>query len=233
MTKRKSKRERAIEAIRNLRERVKKHRRLQKEYYQSLEKLRKREIFNFSLFQYNPLITIAVDREGRVIKSNIAKRKSGDRLPAIGDRMYKDYASKHSIDMRDELMNCIATSTAKTYPEMPYGEKILSIAIAPFPDGAIITTQDITRAKRAELDRLKLIAELRTALNEVEKLRELLPICASCKKIRDDKGYWNQIEDYFSRRGNLNFSHTMCPDCMKELYPEYWTKMAARSSRKG
>jgi hypothetical protein len=56
--------------------------------------------------------------------------------------------------------------------------------------------------------------------DSLKKLSGLLPICASCKKIRDDKGYWNQIESYLLERSEAEFSHSLCPDCMKKLYPD-------------
>jgi len=62
---------------------------------------------------------------------------------------------------------------------------------------------------------------LQKALNKISTLRGLLPICAACKKIRDDKGYWNQIEVYISEHTEADFSHGICPDCAKELYGEY------------
>jgi transcriptional regulator with GAF, ATPase, and Fis domain len=62
--------------------------------------------------------------------------------------------------------------------------------------------------------------DLEAALNEVKTLQGLLPICASCKKIRDDKGYWIQIEKYISERSKAQFSHGLCTECAKELYPD-------------
>jgi hypothetical protein len=62
--------------------------------------------------------------------------------------------------------------------------------------------------------------ELDAAVNEVSTLHGLLPICASCKKTRDDSGYWNQIEVYISNHSEAEFSHGICPDCTKKLYPE-------------
>jgi hypothetical protein len=204
---------------------------LERKYETAFEELREKEEFNFALFQYSPITTVVVDREGRVVKSNAAKRKSGDRLPNIGDVMYKDYASHHTVDMYKELMTSMQTGVSKDFPEMQYQGKVLSITLAPFPKGAIITTQDITDRVQAEQDRIILIKDLRRALNEVETLRGLLPICASCKKIRDDKGYWNTVEEYFSHRGMVDFSHTLCPDCIKHLYPELWAKMPHHPQR--
>ena len=74
--------------------------------------------------------------------------------------------------------------------------------------------------KRVEVERERLVVELKEALDKINTLRGLLPICASCKKIRDDKGYWNQIETYFGEHSQAEFSHGICPDCAKVLYPE-------------
>jgi PAS domain S-box-containing protein len=113
------------------------------------ETLREREAFNFALFHYNPVETIVVDRDGSVIGFNLAKEKSGDRLPAIGDVMFKDYAGKHEIDMRAELMACIKSGKVEAFPERRYGDKYLSITISPFSQGALIISEDITERKRA------------------------------------------------------------------------------------
>lgn len=70
----------------------------------------------------------------------------------------------------------------------------------------------------AERQKEGLINELQIALSEVKKLSGLLPICASCKKIRDDRGYWNQIETYISSHSEAVFSHSLCPVCIDKLY---------------
>ncbi len=80
----------------------------------------------------------------------------------------------------------------------------------------------LTERKKAEEEREKLIVELQNALAEVRALSGLLPICSSCKKIRDDQGYWNQIEVYISSHSTATFSHSICPECAKKLYPEYY-----------
>lgn len=80
--------------------------------------------------------------------------------------------------------------------------------------------RDITARKQAERERERLIAELREALAHIKTLRGLLPICASCKKIRDDQGYWRQVEAYMMERTDVQFTHGICPDCTKTLYPE-------------
>jgi PAS domain S-box-containing protein len=103
-----------------------------------------------TLFEKNPIETIIVDGNGRVSRYNLAKKRSGTRLPNIGDAMYKDYAGNHEIDMYDELMECIRTGDSKDFPELKYKDQFLRINISSFPGGAIITSVDITGYKRAE-----------------------------------------------------------------------------------
>jgi len=85
-------------------------------------------------------------------------------------------------------------------------------------DGFIL---DITDRKTNEEEREKLLKELQKALEDVNTLRGLIPICSSCKKIRDDEGSWNQMEIYISDHSKAKFSHGICPECSKRLYPEY------------
>jgi hypothetical protein len=81
--------------------------------------------------------------------------------------------------------------------------------------------RDIAERQRAQEERERLISELQEALAHVRVLSGLLPICAHCKKIRDDRGYWNQIEAYLRERAPVEFSHGICPDCRRTQYPEY------------
>ncbi|MEJ2696997.1 MAG: hypothetical protein P8013_10150 [Candidatus Sulfobium sp.] len=73
----------------------------------------------------------------------------------------------------------------------------------------------------------RLVSELKKALNEIKTLSGFLPICASCKKIRDDRGYWYEVEKYVSEHSDAQFSHGLCPDCAEKLYPEYFKKEEA------
>ena len=85
----------------------------------------------------------------------------------------------------------------------------------------IITfVRDISERKKNERERERLIMELTEALANVKTLSGLLPICSSCKKIRDDKGYWNRLETYIETRTEADFTHGICPDCARKLYPE-------------
>ncbi len=78
----------------------------------------------------------------------------------------------------------------------------------------------IVRILRAERERDRLIVELKKALSEIKQLRGILPICSYCKKIRDDTGYWKQIEYYIRDHSDAEFSHSICQDCAKKHYPD-------------
>ena len=74
--------------------------------------------------------------------------------------------------------------------------------------------RDITASKQQEDEREHLVRELQAALAEVKTLREILPICSYCRKIRDDENYWHTVENYISRHTATRFSHSICPSCM-------------------
>jgi PAS domain S-box-containing protein len=80
--------------------------------------------------------------------------------------------------------------------------------------------RDITERRRSEAERERLIRDLRQAVAQIRTLHGLIPICASCKKIRDDRGYWHQVEVYLRDHAGADFSHGLCPDCAVRLYPE-------------
>lgn len=80
--------------------------------------------------------------------------------------------------------------------------------------------RDITERKQAEAEREKIIGELQQALDNIKTLSGLIPICATCKKIRDDKGYWNQLEQYIIEHSDAQFSHGICPECAKTFYDD-------------
>ncbi len=85
--------------------------------------------------------------------------------------------------------------------------------------------KEIEARIRSEKHRERVIKKLQATLAEVKTLSGLLPICAKCKKIRDDEGYWNQIETYFHKHSEIKFSHGLCTDCMDEMYgDEEWYK---------
>ncbi len=92
-----------------------------------------------------------------------------------------------------------------------------------WPDGRLVKMEmatDITGRKLLQLERERMITELQSAIAEVKTLSGIIPICANCKKVRDDKGYWEQVESYVTHHTSAQFSHAICPDCVDVLYPK-------------
>ena len=85
--------------------------------------------------------------------------------------------------------------------------------------GRLVVARDVTFQKALEDERERLIDELKDALNKVVQLEGLLPICASCRKVRDDGGYWGHVEEYFGSRAPVEFTHGICSDYQVKLYP--------------
>ncbi len=79
--------------------------------------------------------------------------------------------------------------------------------------------------KRAHEIQKKLNRKLKRSLEEIKQLRGLLPICANCKKIRDDAGFWHNVEEYISDHSEAKFTHGLCPGCIKELYPRQYKRI--------
>lgn len=111
-------------------------------------------------------------------------------------------------------------------PLAPFQDAILdavSLTLLMFPSLYFFVfkplNRNIERRRRAEAEKDALIGELNKALSEVKTLRGIVPICASCKKVRDDKGFWHQVEVYVSAHSDALFSHGLCPECAVKLYP--------------
>jgi AmiR/NasT family two-component response regulator len=104
-------------------------------------------------------------------------------------------------------------------PDADEMERAITIAMARFDD--LMELRRLNAALQADSEaRERLILELQNALDQVKTLSGLIPICSSCKKIRDDEGYWNQLEVYIRDHSDAEFSHGLCPECAKKLYPE-------------
>lgn len=85
--------------------------------------------------------------------------------------------------------------------------------------GTVHVARDISEQKKASNERERLISQLEESLSKVKLLSGFIPICSSCKKIRDDSGYWQQVEEYIRDHSEAQFSHSICPKCVKKLYP--------------
>jgi len=183
------------------------------------------------LFDAIPDAVCILDRNYRIVRinKNMAERLGLLKEQCIGATCYKAVHKKecpsdscpHTKTLQDGATHC-----TEVYEDNLGGWFL--VTTSPWTDiagnvvGSIHIARDITVRKTLEKDREKLIDELRDALAKVKQLSGFLPICSVCKKIRDDKGYWQQIESYIHEHSEAEFSHAICPDCAKKLYPDYY-----------
>lgn len=188
------------------------------------------------ILNYIPDLIFVKDRQHRWVLLNDAFcRALGHRREELIGKTDYDFHTKEQADIfweKDDLVfdteginvneevytdtngNVRTILTSKAAFRDPRGRKLL-VGVA----------HDITERKLAEQDRERLILELRDALAKVRTLTGLLPICVSCKKIRDDEGYWRQIEAYLQKHTNVELSHGLCQECAERMYGnEPWYK---------
>jgi PAS domain S-box-containing protein len=153
-------------------------------------------------------------------------RKDGSGYPEEDCPMYASFTHAAESHVTDELLwRKDGSSFPVEYSSMPITQAGKVI-------GAVVYFRDISERMRAAAEREKFVRELQDALASVRQLSGLLPICASCKQIRNDKGYWTQIEVYVQDHSDAQFSHGICPECMEKLYPEFSGKDQAKEDTK-
>ena len=179
-----------------------------------------------AIFEHSPLAIMYTDADGIITTCNEnASRLFGapkDKLIGFSYRSIRDEL------MRAAISKALSGQTSRFEGEyLTVTGNVLTNMSANFsptfnPDGSVTGVigifEDITERKLMEKDRERLIRELQDALSKVKKLSGFLPICASCKRIRDNRGYWNQIESYIHEHSDIDFSHSICPECAQKLY---------------
>ncbi|MDH7488706.1 MAG: histidine kinase N-terminal 7TM domain-containing protein [Anaerolineae bacterium] len=170
---------------------------------------------------------LVLDSQGCVADLNLAAER------AFG-RACRDVVGKPAQEVlgASDAVNGLLQSDEEQRLELSLtgGEapRVFATRISPLRDrrgrltGRLLVLHDVTGYKRLEQEREELIQGLQEALAQVKTLRGLLPICANCKRIRDDQGYWHSVESYISEHSDVDFSHGICPDCARKLYPELY-----------
>jgi sigma-B regulation protein RsbU (phosphoserine phosphatase) len=168
------------------------------------------------------------DLDGVIVSWNpAAERLLGH---SAGEIIGHSIVNLFPLSRRDELLDIVAGIRRGETIRIPDTERLhknghvipMSITISPIRNahgeviGASSIARDLRPQKAAEQERRQLKLRLFDAANEVQTLSEMLPICASCKRIRDDQGYWEQVETYISKRSEIIFSHSLCPECAVE-----------------
>ena len=177
----------------------------------------------------DPIFNILEDGTYRYVNAAFAGPFGKQPLEIIGRRIWDLFDQAEAEKRMAVVFKAFATGETIVFEvRVPTatGDRhyITSVRPIPGPEGRVASvvciSKDITERKRVELERERLIQELQEALAKVQTLSGLLPICAHCKKIRDDQGYWTRIESYISAHTQAAFSHGICPDCARDEFPD-------------
>ncbi|MCB2193204.1 MAG: PAS domain-containing protein [Deltaproteobacteria bacterium] len=224
--------------------------RLEEELNQSRSRLATMVKNQRRILDFLPDPTWVLDRQGRVTHWNLAMEGLtgvkatqilgkgeyehalslyGERRPCLIDLMMKsDPAWERRYANLERRGDMLATYEAFLPALGEDGRYVAGSATCLLDDqgrvsGAVEVMRDITEARRDQQEREKLIRDLTSALDKVQTLKGLIPICSHCKSIRRDEGYWEQLETFFSDHAEVEFSHGICPDCLEKYYQD-WKK---------
>ncbi|MCP3944848.1 MAG: PAS domain S-box protein [Desulfobacteraceae bacterium] len=167
---------------------------------------------------------IVITEDGLILETNELYAKMHGYVPH--ELLGKNVLELVALESRDDITNKVKSRWKSSYEILGLKKDGSSFVaevhgkIIPYKGQSkrVTTIRDITSRKLAEQEKEKLIAELKDALSKLETLSGLVPICANCKKIRDDKGYWNNLESYIEEHSKALFSHSICHECQEALY---------------
>lgn len=201
-----------------------------------IEQLRNTQDRYRTLLDQSSDAIFSFNKDGQYLYVNQQFAKSvSDKKPEyiIGKRIW-DIFSKEEADKRFAVVKSVfqngKTKNIEVRVPMTDGDKYYLTTVKPILDEqdnvsiVICISKEITERKHIEDERENLIKELQIALSEIKTLRGILPICSFCKKIRDDKGYWSQVEVYVKEHTEADFSHSYCPECAKTHYPDFFNE---------
>jgi PAS domain-containing protein len=166
---------------------------------------------------------IVLDQSGRIVDFNAAaseilhcsKQAVGrtlEEVGATGERLLAFLSAKNA----DSFV--VSNRTGLRHYDVRQAQFLVPKSS---PIASIVTLHDVTDHMQLLAEKTRLISELQAALSEIKALRGIIPICSSCKKIRDDEGYWHQVESYLADHSEVQFSHGLCNECAQRLYAEY------------
>ena len=184
-----------------------------------------------AIFEHSPLAIMYTDAGGTITTANenavrlfgASKEKLiGFSYLSIRDELMQDAISKALSGQQTRFEGEYVTVTGNMLTQMR-----ANFSPAFSSDGSVSGVigifEDISERRLVEKDRERLIRELKDALAKIKTLSGLVPICASCKKVRDDQGYWNQIDAYFRDHSDIDFTHGLCPECAKRYYDDLYS----------
>jgi PAS domain S-box-containing protein len=178
----------------------------------------------------DPIFNILEDGTYRYVNRAFSSHFDREPEEVIGRRIYDIFPPEEAEKRMAVVKKSFATGETIVFevrvPMAREVDRFFLTSVKPILDSegqvtsVVCISKDITERKRVEQEREKLIQDLQDALAQVRTLSGLLPICANCKNIRDDQGYWIQIEAYIRDHSAAEFTHGICPGCREQFFPE-------------
>jgi len=203
-------------------------------------KVKEAKVLFESMFTGNPEPCVYLDADFKVIDINPRfEEQFGFSLKYIKDKdintliipvEYREEAAKLNKETLSGYVYYDTVRMNKFNELLPVSISAAPITINGKVKGSFVIYKDISVRKQIEEEKEKLIQKLQKALDEVKTLEGMIPICSHCKKIRDDSGFWGNVEQYISKHSNVDFSHGICPECMQRHYPEQFDKMKEKGN---
>ncbi|MFO7607503.1 MAG: PAS domain-containing protein [Desulfurivibrionaceae bacterium] len=194
--------------------------------------------FYLQTFDYSPVGMAVYDYTGQCIAANrsICEMIGGGRDQVLAQNYHRINFWKTCglLYTAEKAVSSGKPATQRVSAISSFG-KALSAKASLLPlkingsDYLLLTFDDLSEIKKVEDEREEAIRILSKALEEIKALRSILPLCSFCKKIRDDEGYWEQVDVYIPKHLPADITHSICPDCLETNYPELWE---ARSREK-
>jgi PAS domain S-box-containing protein len=185
-----------------------------------------------NLYEFAPVGYMSIDTSHRICRANLtaARLLNKDRRSLIGQRVEQVFSSEFRdacyCTLREAWEKSELTSRELGFERSDGRQGFLQVDILQVHGERDDSSElrigliDITARTEAEAEREQALDNLREAMGRIKMLQRLLPVCASCRRVRDNEGNWKQIEAYISEHSETQFSHTVCPSCARELYPE-------------
>ncbi len=178
----------------------------------------------------DPIFNILEDGTYRYVNRAFSSHFDREPEEVIGLRIYDIFPPDEAEKRMTVVKRSFATAETIVFevrvPMAREADRFFLTSVKPILDSdglvtsVVCISKDITDRKRVEQEREQLIQDLQSALAQVRTLSGLLPICANCKNIRDDQGYWIQIEAYIRDHSSADFTHGICPGCREKFFPE-------------
>ncbi len=187
--------------------------------------------FYLQIFDHSPVGMALYDFSGQCVAANrsICEMIGAGRDQVLAENYHRisSWKSCGLLDMAEKAVRSGKPATQRVSAISSFG-KALSVKASLLPlkindcDYLLLTFEDLAEIKKVEDEREEATRNLGKALAEIKASRSILPLCSFCKKIRDAQGYWEQVDVYIPKHLPADITHSICPDCLKTNYPEFW-----------